>query len=202
MLVAYGGHNETMIPIWVGVEKGLFRKYGVDLRALQTRSGPIMMATLASGGAPLVWSAPSSALSTTASGIKLGCFAVGNNQRAARSHRPQRHRVDRRPARQKLSACKASAAAFGCRPWSSLDALGIDPDKYKLNMRVIGDTGTVTQALITGNVDAMVVPYSYAEVAKRAGARSLADAGKLNVVYQATVMCAPERFQRGHRTTP
>jgi hypothetical protein len=27
-------------------------------------------------------------------------------------------------------------------------------------------------------------------MAKRAGARSLADAGKLNIVYQATVMCA------------
>jgi len=36
----------------------------------------------------------------------------------------------------------------------------------------------------------MVVPYSYSEMAKRAGARSLADAGKLNIVYQATVMCA------------
>jgi len=57
-------------------------------------------------------------------------------------------------------------------------------------MRVIGDTGTVTQALITGNVDAMVVPYSYADVAKRAGAKALADAGKLNVTYQATVMCS------------
>ena len=91
---AYGGHNETMVPIWVGAEKGLFRKYGVDLRALQTRSGPIMMATLASGGTPLVWAAPSSALSTTASGLKLGCFAVGNNQRAARNHRQERHRVD------------------------------------------------------------------------------------------------------------
>jgi ABC-type nitrate/sulfonate/bicarbonate transport system substrate-binding protein len=71
-----------------------------------------------------------------------------------------------------------------------LDALGIDPEKYKLNMRVIGDTGTVTQALITGNVDAMVVPYSYSDIAKRAGAKSLADAGKLNITYQATVLCA------------
>ncbi len=71
-----------------------------------------------------------------------------------------------------------------------LDALGIDPEKYKLNMRVIGDTATVTQALITGNVDAMVVPYSYSDMAKRAGAKALADAGKLNLTYQATVMCS------------
>ena len=30
VLIAYGGFNETMVPMWVGVEKGLFRKYGVD----------------------------------------------------------------------------------------------------------------------------------------------------------------------------
>ena len=47
MLIAYGGFNETMAPLWVGVEKGLFRKYGVDAQVLQTRSGQIMMATLA-----------------------------------------------------------------------------------------------------------------------------------------------------------
>ena len=80
LLIAYGGHNETMVPLWVGIAKGIFHKYGVDPQVLQTRSGPIMMATLVSGGTPLVWSAPSSAVSTTASGLKLGCFAVGNNR--------------------------------------------------------------------------------------------------------------------------
>src|SRR5262245_65257284 len=80
LLIAYAGHNETMAPLWVGIEKGLFRKHGLDPRVLQTRSGPIMMATLASGGAPLVWAAPSSALSATVGGMKLGCFAVGSNK--------------------------------------------------------------------------------------------------------------------------
>src|SRR3970282_2686937 len=80
LLIAYGGHNETMVPLWVGIEKGIFRKYGVDPRVLQTRSGPIMMATLASGGVSLVGAAPGSAISTAVSGLKLTCFAVGNNR--------------------------------------------------------------------------------------------------------------------------
>ena len=189
MLTAYGGHNETMVPICVGTEKGLFRKYGVDLRALQTRSGPIMMATLASGGTPLVWAAPSSALSTTASGLKLGCFAVGNN-RVPREIIVRKGIESIDDLRGKSFGVQSIGGGFWISTMVVLDALGIDPDKYKLNMRVIGDTGTVTQALITGNVDAMVVPYSYADVAKRAGAKALADAGKLNVTYQATVMCA------------
>src|SRR5574341_133400 len=80
LLIAYGGFNETMAPMWVGVEKGLFKKYGVDARVVQTRSGPIMMATLASGGVPMVWAAPSRALNPTGSGMKLGCHAAGNDE--------------------------------------------------------------------------------------------------------------------------
>ena len=72
----------------------------------------------------------------------------------------------------------------------ALDALGLDPDKYKLNVRVIGDTGTQTQAIVSGNIDAAILPYSYGEIAKRAGARSLADAGALKLIYHSTVLCA------------
>ena len=31
LLIAYGGFNETMAPLWIGIERGLFRKYGVDV---------------------------------------------------------------------------------------------------------------------------------------------------------------------------
>jgi ABC-type nitrate/sulfonate/bicarbonate transport system substrate-binding protein len=71
----------------------------------------------------------------------------------------------------------------------ALDGLALDPEKYKLTMRVIGDTTTVTQALISGNVDAAVIPYSFADMAKRAGARALADVGAVKIFYQATAMC-------------
>ena len=191
LLIAYGGHNETMIPLWVGIDKGIFRKYGVDPRVLQTRSGPIMMATLASGGVPLVWAAPSSALNSSVSGFKLTCFAAGNN-RIPRELIVRKGIESLDDLRGKSFGVQSIGGGFWLSTMGALEALKIDPDKYKLNMRVLGDTGTVTQALITGNVDAMVVPYSYADMAKRAGARSLADIGTVNMVFQLTVMCAPK----------
>jgi ABC-type nitrate/sulfonate/bicarbonate transport system substrate-binding protein len=191
LLIAYGGHNETMTPIWVGIEKGIFRKYGVDPRALQTRSGPIMMSTLASGGVPLVWAAPSSAINSSVSGFKLTCFAAGNN-RIPRELVARKGIDSLEDLRGKSFGVQSIGGGFWLSTMGALQALGIDPDKYKLNMRVLGDTGTVTQALVTGNVDAMVVPYSYAEIAKRAGARSLADIGTMKMVFQLTVMCAPK----------
>ena len=189
VLIAYGGFNETVAPMWVGVERGLFKKYGADAHVLQTRSGPIMMATLASGGVPMVWAAPSSALNSSASGMKLGCFAAGNN-------RLPRELIVRKgiDSLDDLRGKTFGVQSIGGGAWLStmvaLDALGLDLDKYKLNVRVIGDTGTQTQALVSGNIDAAILPYSYADIAKRAGARSLADAGALKIVYQATVLCA------------
>jgi ABC-type nitrate/sulfonate/bicarbonate transport system substrate-binding protein len=189
LLVAYGGHNETMAPMWVGVDRGLFKKHGVDPRVLQTRSGPIMMATLASGGAPLVWAAPTSAISAELGGMKLGCFAVGND-RIPRELIARKGIESLNDLRGKTFGVQSIGGGFWLATMAVLNGLDIDPDKYKLSMRVIGDTGTVTQALTTGNIDAAVVPYSFADMAKRAGARSLADAGTVKVVYQGTAMCA------------
>src|SRR5918993_3476448 len=189
LLVAYGGHNETMAPMWVGVDRGLFKKHGVDPRVLQTRSGPIMMATLASGGAPLVWAAPTSAISATLGGMKLGCFAVGND-RIPRELVARKGIESLEDLRGKTFGVQSIGGGFWLATMAVLNGLEIDPERYQLNMRVIGDTGTVTQALTTGNIDAAVVPYSFADMAKRAGARSLADAGTVKLVYQGTAMCA------------
>ena len=191
LLIAYGGHNETMAPLWVGIEKGIFRKYGVDPRVLQTRSGPVMMATLASGQVPLVWAAPGSAINTSVSGLKLSCFVVGNN-RIPRELIVRKGIESLEDLRGKSFGVQSIGGGFWLSTMAALEGLGIDPDKYNFKMRVLGDTGTVTQALITGNVDAMVVPYSYADMAKRAGAKSLADVGTVNMVFQLTTLCAPK----------
>src|SRR4029077_4609822 len=191
LLIAYGGFNETMSPLWVGIEKGLFRKQGFDPQVLQTRSGPIMMATLASGGAPLVWAAPSSALSATVGGMKMGCFAVGSNK-MPRELIVRKGIESIEELRGKTFGVQSIGGGFWLSTMFGLDGLGLDPDKYKFNMRVLGDTTTVTQALISGNVDAAIIPYSFADMAKRAGARSLADLGAVKIVYQATAIC----FQR------
>ena len=112
LLIAYGGHNETVAPLWLGVDRGLFTKHDVYPRVLQTRSGPIMMATLASSGAPLVWAAPSSAISAALGEMKLGCFAVGND-RMPRELIARKGVESLEDLRGKISAFKASAAAFG-----------------------------------------------------------------------------------------
>ena len=190
LLIPYSGHSETVAQMWVGIERGLFNKYGLDAKMLQIRSGPLVMATLASGSVQAMWGSPSSVLGAVAAGLKVSCVTTPINKlpwelvvrKEIKSFEELRGRV---------FGVQSIGGGFWLNTMLTLENLGLDPEKYHLNMRIIGDVPTVTQALIVGNVDAAVLPYSFGDVAKRAGFRSLADAGKLKFPYQGPGLCAP-----------
>ncbi len=188
VLVAYGGHNETAAPMWVGIEKGLFRKYGLELNMLQVRSGPIIMATLASNAVKLIWPAPSSALSAAAGGLAIRCVASPTDK-MGRQLVVRKEIKSLEDLRGKTFGVQSIGGGFWLQTMIVLDALGISPEKYGLKMRVLGDTGTVTQALMSENVDAAVLPYSFANMAKRVGFKFLADSGDLKSPYQGPGLC-------------
>jgi ABC-type nitrate/sulfonate/bicarbonate transport system substrate-binding protein len=191
VLVAYAGQNETVGPMWVGIEKGTFKKHGLDVRLVQMRNGSLSMAALASGQVQYNYGSPGNALSAASGGIKIQCAASA-------IHRIPRELVARKEIRTlddlrgKSFGVQSIGGGFWLQTMIALDGLGIDPEKYDLKMRVLGDTATVTQALGSGGVDATVIPYSFSEGAKRAGAHALADIGKLNVPYQGATICFPK----------
>lgn len=188
ILVAYAGQNETVGPMWVGVERGTFKKYGLDVRMVQLRNGSLSMSTLASGQVQYNYGSPANALSAAAGGMPLQCAA-------SPVHKIPRELIARKEIRAledlrgKTFGVQSIGGGFWLQTMIALDNLGIDPEKYDLKMRILGDTATVTQALGTGGVDATVIPYSFSEVAKRAGANVLADIGKLPIPYQGTTIC-------------
>ena len=188
ILSAYAGQNETVGPMWVGIAKGTFKRYGLDVRMVQLRNGSLSMATLATGQVQYNYGSPANALSASAGGLRIQCAA-------SPVHRIPRELVARKEIRTledlrgKTFGVQSIGGGFWLQTMIALDGLGIDPDKYDLKMRVLGDTATVTQALGTGGVDATVIPYSFSEAAKRGGANVIADVGKLNIPYQGTTIC-------------
>jgi len=191
ILVAYAGHSESVAHMWVGIEKGLFKKYGLDVRMLQIRSGPLLAATLASGSVQVVWTAPSSILSAASAGLKVSCLASTTNilprelvvQKEIRSFDELRGRV---------FGVQSIGGGLWLQTMIVLETLGINPEAYHLQMRVIGDIPTVAQALMSGNIDAAVLPYSFSDLAKRAGVISLG--GQLSVPFQSNVLCSSRDF--------
>jgi ABC-type nitrate/sulfonate/bicarbonate transport system substrate-binding protein len=188
ILIAYAGQNETVGPMWVGIEKGTFRKYGLDVRLVQLRNGALSMATLSSGQVQYNYGSPGNALSAAVGGMKIQCVA-SPVQKIPRELVARKEIRTVEDLRGKTFGVQSIGGGFWLQTMIALDQLGIDPEKYDLKMRILGDTATVTQALGSGGVDATVIPYSFSEAAKRAGANVLADIGKLNFPYQGTTLC-------------
>jgi ABC-type nitrate/sulfonate/bicarbonate transport system substrate-binding protein len=155
---------------------------------VQLRNGALSMSTLASGQVQYNYGSPANALSAAAGGMRLKCVASA----VAKIPRELVARKEIRTLdelRGKTFGVQSIGGGFWLQTMIALDYLGIDAEKYDLKMRILGDTATVTQALGSGGVDATVIPYSFSEAAKRAGANVLADIGKLPIPYQGTTIC-------------
>lgn len=188
ILMSYGGHNETVGPMWVGVDKGLFKKHGLEIRMLQVRSGQVSLSALMSGDVQAFWPAISSVLSGVSGGAKIGCIASPFN-RIARELIVRKEIDSLAGLREKIFGVQSIGGGFWLQTMMVLDKLGVDADKYKLQMRIIGDEPTILQALLASNVDAGVITYTSAAVAKRAGLRSLINSSELKVPYQGVGIC-------------
>lgn len=188
ILMSYGGFNETAGPLWVGMEKGFFKKYGLDVSALQVRNGQVSLSALMSGDVQAFWPAISSVLSGVSGGAQIGCVASPFNKIAREL--VVRKEIDSFAAlREKVFGVQSIGGGFWLQTMIVLDRLGVEPEKNKLQMRVIGDEPTILQALLASNIDAAVMTFASAGVAKRAGLRSLANTADLKVPYQGVGIC-------------
>jgi len=188
LLISYGGHNETVGPMWVAADRGIFKRYNLDVNMLQVRNGQISLTAVMAGDVQAFWPAVSSVISGVGAGAKLGCVASPFNKIARELM--VRSEIDSLAAlREKIFGVQSIGGGFWLQTMIVLDRLGVDADKYKLQMRVIGDEPTILQALLASNVDAAVITQASAGVAKRAGLRSLANTMELKVPYQGVGIC-------------
>jgi len=187
--VSYGGYNETAAPMWVGIDKGIFRKYGIDASMIQVRSGALSVAALVAREVDAVWPAQSTILSTVFGGIKLGCIASPINK-IPRLLIVRKDITSIEDLRGKIVGVQSIGGGFWLQTMIIFDSLGIDPDKHGLKFRVIGDGPVIAQALTTGNIDVAAMTYSLSEAALKAGFRSMIDAAEIKAPYQGPSVCA------------
>ena len=188
LLISYGGHNETVGPMWVAADRGIFKRYNLEVNMLQVRNGQVSLTAVMAGDVQAFWPAVSSVIAGVSGGAKLGCVASPFNKIARELIvRPE---IDSLGAlREKIVGVQSIGGGLWLQTMIVLDRLGVDVDKNKLQMRVIGDEPTILQALLASNVDAAVITQASAAVAKRAGLRSLANSTEMKVPYQGVGIC-------------
>jgi len=187
--VSYGGYNETAASMWVGIERGFFKKHGIDASMIQVRSGALSVATLLANEVDAVWAAQSTILSTVSGGVKLTCIA-GPVNKIPRNLMVRKEVKSADDLRGKIVGVQSIGGGLWLQTMIILDHLGIDPDKYGIKVRVIGDEATLAQAMITKNIDFGVITYGLSETLYPQGFRSLVDAGDISAPYQGPEICA------------
>jgi len=187
--LAYGGFNETAGPMWVGIEKGFFKKQGIDTSMIQVRNGALSVAALIAKEVEGVWPALSTALSTVSGGVKLSCINSPTNK-IPRNLIVRKDITTLEELRGKVVGVQSIGGGFWLQTMIILDHLGVDPDKFGLKVRVIGDGPVIAQALLSGNIDVAAMTYALSEAPLKAGFRSLADAVELKAPYQGPGICA------------
>ncbi|HWH78247.1 MAG TPA: ABC transporter substrate-binding protein, partial [Candidatus Binatus sp.] len=194
VLMAYGGHNETIGPYWVAIDKGIYLKHGIDARLLQVRNAQISLTALISGEVPIFLPSVANVLSGVSAGAKLGCVAFPI--KGISRELMVRKEIDSLTAlRGKIIGVQSIGGGFWLQTMMVLDGVGVDPDKLGMKMRVIGEEPTIVQALLSSNIDAAVVTLPAAAAAKRGGMRSLVNSGDLRIALQTVGLCGrQERF--------
>src|SRR5215510_7916080 len=156
VLMSYGGHNESIGPYWVAIDKGFYQKHGLDARPLQVRNAQISLTALVSGEVPVFLPSVGNVLSGVSAGAKIGCVAFPI--RGISRELMVRKEIDSLSAlRGKTIGVQSIGGGFWLATMMVLDGVGVDPDKAGIKMRVIGEEATIVQALLNSNIDAAVV---------------------------------------------
>ena len=155
---------------------------------LQVRNAQISLTALVSGEVPIFLPSIANVLSGVSAGAKLGCIAFPI--KGVSRELVVRQDIDSLAAlRGKSIGVQSIGGGFWLQTMMLLDAVGVDPDKIGMKMRVIGEEATIVQALVSGNVDAAVVTLPAAQVANRGGARTLATTADFPITLQTVGLC-------------
>ncbi|HYJ14118.1 MAG TPA: ABC transporter substrate-binding protein [Candidatus Limnocylindria bacterium] len=181
--IAHGAFSEKVVALWLGAEQGLFRKHGVNVEVINIRSGPQTMAALVSGDIQVAYTIPGSVVSAATSGLDVAFFAgivnkadgdfiAGTSIRSAED----------------LKGKRIGVQSIGGGVWSmamlAIEHLGLEPNRDKMTIMVIGDSPVLAQSLESGGIEATYLNYTHSRALKEKGLPVLLDLGKAPIPYQ------------------
>ena len=193
--IAHGAFSEKIAIMWVGAEHGIFRKHGVHVEVINIRSGPQTMAALASGDIQVAYTIPGSVVSAAASGFDVAFFAGLVNKADGDFIATSNIRNA-----DELKGKRIGVQSIGGGVWSmamlALEHLGLEPNRDKLTVLIIGDSPVLAQSLESGGIEATYLNYTHSRSLKDKGFPVLLDLGKASIPYQGLAAATRRSYLR------
>jgi len=193
--IAHGAFSEKIGIMWVGAEQGLFRKHGVNVEVINIRSGPQTLAALASGDIQIAYTIPGTVVSAATSGMDVAFFAGLVNQAdgdfigAPQIRGPE-----------DLRGKRIGVQSIGGGVWSmamlAIEHLGLEPNRDKMTILIIGDSPILAQSLSSGGIEATYLNYTHSRGLKEKGFPLLLDMAKASIPYQGLAAATRRSYLR------
>ncbi len=177
--IALSAMSATMTPIWVGMENGIFARYGLELEATQLSPAAASQA-LSAGSVPLGVTGGSS-ISAWLSGASDRVFIAGLIDKAlfkVLTNTPAVQRMEDLRGRSVATTTPGSGGTLAL--YVALRRFGLEPNR-DVEMIYLRDQPSVLSAMLTGTAAGGNTPPPFSEQGLAEGARLLVDMRDLNV---------------------
>lgn len=154
--IAYPSPSPRVAPLWLAQDLDFFGKYGLRGQSVLVRNNQMLTAGFASGDIDVAYTGGTTVLGGVAAGTELKLLAgFVSRGRGFLTVRPD----IRKPS--DLSGKRFGVQSIGGTLWMyamlTLEQLGLDPVRDKIQFIVVGDQTVMVRALETGIVDATVL---------------------------------------------
>ena len=198
LTIGYATVTARLMPLWIAHEQGILAKYGIDAQPILIRGAPTLVAGLASGDLHIGRTGGSAMLAAVAAGHDfkfLASFSSRNTYDLV--VRPNIKRAE------DLRGKRFAITSIGGTTWMGvllwLEHLGLDEQRDKIQMQVVGDQGIQAQAVENGLCDAAVLDGAFSRKLKQRGMNILAGYTEMTKLLAGQSMVIHRSFlqQRG-----
>ena len=182
LVIGYAAMSARVMPLWVAEEQGILGKYGIESDQIFIRGAPTLVAGLASGDIHIGSTGGSAMLAAIAAGHDLKMLAAFSSRNT--------YDLVTRPSIKKaeeLRGKRFGVTSIGGTVWMGimlwLEHFGLDDQRDKIQIQVIGDQTIQMQALENGTIDAAVLDGVFSRRLKQKGFNITGEFAELKHLY-------------------
>jgi len=181
IIIGHAAVNPRVVPLWIAQEQGFFAKNGLEAEVVFIRTGPILISALTAGRINIGYGAGEApVLAAAASGADVKLIAAFTSR--------FNHDVVARPGITKFQDLKGKrfgVQSIGGGMWTramlALEHMGLEPERDRIQLLVLGDQTILLQALDTGTIDVATLDKVFTNILKQKGFSILLDLYQANI---------------------
>ena len=196
LLLAQGAISNTVTPLWIAKDQGLFRKYGLDVDLVFIIAGRAAQAMLAGQIAVGLIGATHVTNAVTGGGDLTIVLGLENRLSYLFIARPSIKSAEELKGKKVAIGTPSGSASLAT--YVALDYLGLNPRRDNIVLLGVGGVPERMAALRAGTVEATSLQPELGQVVTSEGYRVLLDMGKENIPFQSSGVVISRKLMKSN----